>query len=163
MRFDFTTEKLQPIHFPSREGIRLYMDHRSLRKVVYAHPKELGLSELGSRIPCPVQPDPVNHHQRTTCWAITNRNIREAVVKIFEFTTFENPRIITFEFYPFGSSKSKVTGFVDIVTGDCAFFQIGGKQNGKLWSLMNFGRKYLKTMLEDPNIKKITDISDYSF
>ena len=29
--------------FPSREGIELSMDHRSLRKVVYGHPNELGV------------------------------------------------------------------------------------------------------------------------
>ena len=56
-KFDFTNRKLQPMRFPSREGIQLSMDHRSLRKAVYSHPMELGLCDLGSRIPCPVQCD----------------------------------------------------------------------------------------------------------
>ena len=53
-KFDFTRKKLQLTEFYSREGIKLSMDHRSLRKIVYGHPTELGLSDLGSRIPCPV-------------------------------------------------------------------------------------------------------------
>ena len=67
--FDFTNRKLQPIRFTSREGIQLSMlsmDHRSLRKAVYSHPKELGLSDLGSKITCPVQTDP-NKFQRLDC------------------------------------------------------------------------------------------------
>ena len=57
-KFDFTQKKLQPMKFPSRDGIKLSMDHRSLRKIVYGHPEQLGLSDLDSRIPCPVQTDP---------------------------------------------------------------------------------------------------------
>lgn len=98
-KFYLTNRKLQSIRFPSREGIQLSMDPRSIRKVVYSHSTELGLSDLGSRIPCPIQDNP-NFFQRTNCWAITDANIREAVVKIFEFTTFDNPRIISLEQYP---------------------------------------------------------------
>jgi hypothetical protein len=61
--FDFTNKKLQPIVFPSREGTRLSMDHRSLRKAVYSHSPELGLSDLGSRISCPVQTDPTKYQR----------------------------------------------------------------------------------------------------
>jgi hypothetical protein len=76
-KFDLTNKKLQPMAFPSREGIRLSMDQRSLRKAVYSHPMELGLSDLGSSILCPVQTDPTKY-QRIDCWAITDDNIREA-------------------------------------------------------------------------------------
>lgn len=138
------------------------MDHRSLRKAVYSHSSELGLSDLTNRIECPVQSDS-NKYQRTDCWAITDRNIREAAVKIFEFTTFENPRIITLETYPSTSSNQKTTFFIDIVTGNAAYFRIGGKQDGKLWSLENFERSKILDMVNDPNIKKITDLSDYNF
>lgn len=115
--FDFTNKKLQPMRFPSRDGIQLYMGHRSLRKAVYSHPTELGLSDLGSRIACPVQGDP-NKFQRLDCWAITDVNIREAVIKIFEFTTFDNPRIITLEKFPPNYSNQRATYFVDIVIGN---------------------------------------------
>lgn len=135
--FDLTQRKLQLMTFSSREGIRLNMDHRSLRKVVYSHSEELGLTDLGNRIQCPIQNDP-NKHQRTDCWAVTDKNIREAAVKIFEFTTFDNPRIITLERYPPTSANKKATFFIDIVTGNAAYFQIGGQQDGKLWSLEKF-------------------------
>ena len=138
------------------------MDHRSLSKAVYSHPKELGLSDLGTRIPCPVQNDP-NKFQRVDCWAITDVNIREAVTKIFEFTTFDNPRILTLERFPRNCSNQRATYFVDIVTGNSVYFRIGGKQDGKLWSLDNFRSKEIIDMMTDPNVKKITDISDYNF
>lgn len=144
-KFDLTTKKLQPMKFPSREGIELSMDHRSLRKVVYSHPNELGLSDLGNRIPCPLQVDP-NKFQRQDCWAITDTNIREAVIKIFEHTTFTNPRIVTLERYPPNCSTQRATYFVDLVTGDAIYFRIGGKQDGKLWSADNFQREEISNM-----------------
>ncbi len=161
-KFDFTNKKLQLMVFPSREGIRLSMDHRSLRKVVYSHPTELGLSDLGSSISCPVQTD-LTKYQRMDCWAITDVNIREAVIKIFEFTTFNNPRIITLEMLPPNCSTQRATYFVDLVTGNSVYFRIGGKQDGKLWALDQFKREDLIKMIKDPNVKKITDISDYNF
>ena len=148
--------------FPSREGIQLSMDHKSLCKVVYGHPNELGLSDLGNRIPCPLQVDP-NKFQRQDCWAITDTNIREAVIKIFEHTTFTNPRIVTLERCPPNCSTQRATYFVDLVTGDAIYFRIGGKQDGKLWSADNFQREEILNMMKDPNVKKITDISDYNF
>ncbi len=93
------------------------MDHRSLRKAIYNHAKQLGISDLGSRIACPVQDDP-NEFQREYCWAITDSNIREAVIKIFEFTTFENRRIITLERFPRHCFNQRATFFVDKVTGN---------------------------------------------
>jgi hypothetical protein len=160
--FDFTNKKLQPMVFPSREGTRLSMDHRSLRKAVYSHSSELGLSDIGSRISCPVQTDPTKY-QRMDCWAITDVNIREAVIKIFEFTTFNNPRIITLEMLPPNCSNQRATYFVDLVTGNSVYFRIGGKQDGKLWSLDQFKREDIIEMIKNPNVKKITDISDYHF
>lgn len=148
--------------FPSREGIQLSMYQRSLRKIVYSHPNELGLSDLGNRIPCPLQVDP-NKFQRQDCWAITDVNICQAVINIFEVTTFDNPRIITLERFPSNCSTQRTTYFVDIVTGNTIYFRLGGKQDGKLWSAENFQRGEIINMMKDPNVKKITDISDYNF
>jgi len=161
-KFDLTTRKLQPMKFPSREGIQLSMDQRSLRKIVYSHPNELGLSDLGNRIPCPLQVDP-NKFQRKDCWAITDTNIREAIIKVFEHTTFPNPRIITLERFPSNFSTQRATYFVDIVTGNAISFRVNGKQDGKLWSVENFQRGEIINIMKDPNVKKITDISDYNF
>ena len=106
-----------------------------------------------------MQVDP-NKFQRQDCWAITDTNIREAVVKIFEYTTFANPRIVTLERFPPNCSTQRATYFVDIVTGDAVYFRKGGKQDGKLWSADNFERSEIVDMMKDPNVKKITDISD---
>ena len=120
-KFDFTNRKLKPMTFPSREGIKLSMDHRSLRKAVYSHSQELGLTDLGNRIQCPVQVDS-SKFQRADCWAITDVNIREAVIKVFEFTTFNNPKIITLERFPSNCSTQRATYFVDIVSGNVVYF-----------------------------------------
>ena len=52
---------------------------------------------------------------------------------------------------------------MDIVTGDAVYFRIGCKQDGKLWSADHFERMEIIDMMTDPNVKKITDISDYNF
>jgi hypothetical protein len=101
--------------------------------------------------------------QRLNCWAITDVNIREAVIKIFEFTTFDNPRIISLERFPPNCSNQRATYFVDIVTGNSVYFRVGGKQYGKLWSLDKFQSNEIIDMMKDSNVKKITDISDYNF
>ena len=153
---------MKPIVFPSREGIELSMDHRSLRKVVYSHHLELGLSDLGNRVPCPIQSDPTKF-QKQDCWATTDVNIREAIVKIFEFTTFNNPQILTLERFPRDCSTQLGTFFIDTNTGNVVYFRKGGKQNGKLWSLDKFKPTEINNMLQDPNINKITDISKFKY
>jgi hypothetical protein len=83
--------------------------------------------------------------------------------KVFEFTTFNNPQIITLEMLPPNCSNQRATYFVDLVTGNSVYFRIGGKQDGKLWSLDQFKRKDIIEMIKNPNVKMITDISDYHF
>ena len=161
-RYDFTVKKLQPIEFPSREGIGLSMDHRSLKKVVYSHSTELGIDSPANRISCPVQTDP-NKFQRTDCWAITDKTIREAAVKILQFTTFDNPRIITVERFPSTCANQKATYFIDIVTGNAAYFRKGGKLDGKLWSMEHFEPYQVLDIITDPTVQAITDLSDYNF
>ena len=65
-KYDFTTQTVQPFNFRSREGILLSADHRALRKIIYAHAPELGLSDLINRIPCPRQLDS-DKFQRIHC------------------------------------------------------------------------------------------------
>ena len=82
---------------------------------------ELGLSDLGNRVSCPVQMDPQNKWQRIDCWAITDRNIREAVIKIFELTNFKNPGVATLEMFPSSCSNQRATYFVDLKTGNAVY------------------------------------------
>ncbi len=96
-----------------------------------------------------MQADP-HKFQRVNCWAITDTNIREAVVKIFEYTTFANPRILTLERFPSNCSTQRATYFVDIVTGDAVDFRV----DGKLWSADNFERSEIINMMKDPMLRK---------
>lgn len=50
-----------------------------------------------------------------------------------------------------------------MVTGNSVYFRIGGKQDGKLWSLENFDRNQVLDIITDPKVNQITDLSDYKF
>ena len=72
-------------------------------------------------------------------------------------------RLITRELSLWRCSNQRATYFVDIVTGNSVYFREGGKQDGKLWSRDQFPSDEIIDMMNDPNVKKITDISDYNF
>ena len=156
-KYDLTTQTIQPFQYRSREGITLSADHRSLRKIIYGHAPELGLSDLINRIPCPIQSDP-GYFQRTDCWAITDRNMKDALVKVFEYTTFMDPNIITAEMPMHECPTQKATYFIDKITGSSLCFHKGDKQDGKLWSAVAFNPNEILSMLQRPDVKVITDL-----
>ena len=155
-KYDLTTQTIQPFQYRSREGITLSADHRSLRKIIYGHAPELGLSDLINRIPCPIQLDS-NKFQRIDCWAITDRNMKDALIKVFEYTTFMDPNIITAEMPMHECPTQKATYFIDKITGSSLCFHKGDKQDGKLWSAAKFDPEMIPDMLNQPNVKIITD------
>ena len=157
-KYDFTTKKVQPFKYSSREGLTLSADHRSLRKIIYSHPKELGLTDLISRIPCPIQSDP-NKFQRLDCWAITDNSMKEAAIKLFEFTTFQNSNIITAEMPMHECPMNRATYFIDKNRGASMYFRKGGKQDGKLWSVTRFDPDSISTILDHPSVDVITDFN----
>ena len=70
---------------------------------------------------------------------------------------------MTLERFPPNCSTQKATYFLNVETGNAAYFRIGGQQDGKLWSMAHFERDEIRDMMKDPNVKKITDISNYNF
>jgi len=159
-KYDLTTKKVQPFQYFSREGILLSGDHRSVRKLIYGHAPELDLPDLMSRIPCPIQSDPTNKFQRVDCWALTDANLKEALVKIFERTTSVDPNIVTVEMPMHEGPAQRATYFIDKTTGSSLYFHKGGKQDGKLWSGASFDPDEIPKMLEQPEVKVITDLSN---
>lgn len=149
---------MQPFKYLSREGLTLSADHRSLRKIIYSHPEELGFTDLISRITCPIQLDP-NKFQRSDCWAVTDNNMKEVVIKLFESTTFQNPNIITTEMPMHECPTNRATYFIEKNTGASMYFQKGGKQDGKLWSVTRFDLDIILTMLNHPSVYVITDFN----
>lgn len=143
------------MNFPSREGLRLWADQRSLVKIVYSHPNELELFDLQNRVECPIQPDPTKH-QRDTCRVVTNRNIRDAIVKVFEFTTFDNPDIITIQMFPPTCKNQRATFFINVEKGNSVYFRLGGKQDSKLWSCHNFDKLEISELLNRPDVNILT-------
>ena len=130
-KYDLTSQKIPILNYKSREGLYLWADPRSIRKIIYAHSHHLGLSFLGNRIPCPIQKDP-SKFQRTDCWAVTDRSVKDAVLKIFEYTTFMDSNIITAQMPMHDCPKMTGTYFIDETTGTSMYFLKGGKQDGKL-------------------------------
>lgn len=159
-KYDLTTKKVQPFQYFSREGILLSGDHRSVRKLIYGHAPELDLPDLMSRIPCPIQSDPTNKFQRVDCWAMTDANLKEALVKIFERTTSVDPNIVTVEMPMHEAPAQRATYFIDKTTGSSLYFHKDGKQDGKLWSGASFDPADIPRMLEQPEVKVITDLSN---
>lgn len=157
--YDFTIKKVQPFQYFSREGILLSGDHRSVRKLIYSHAPELGLSDLMNRIPCPVQLDP-DKFQRVDCWAITDGNMKDALIKVFEQTTSMDPNIVTVEMPMHEAPSQRATYFIDKTTGSSLYFHKGGKQDGKLWSGASFNPANIPKMLKQPEVKVITDLSN---
>jgi hypothetical protein len=157
--YDFTTKKVQPFQYYSREGIPLSADQRSLRKLIYGHASELGLSDLMNRIPCPIQLDS-NKFQRVNCWAITDRNMKDALTKVFEYTTSMDPNIVTVEMPMHEGPYQRATYFINKTTGSSLYFHKDGKQAGKLWSGAIFDPADIPKMLKQPEVKVITDLNN---
>ena len=161
-KYDLTSKPMLFFDYPTREEIRLSMDHRVLRKIVYSHPHELGLTDLESRIACPIQPDP-NKFQRVDCWAITDRNIRETIGILVEATTTANPNVLMIEIPMHECPTQRATYYLDQISGVAMVFHKGGPQDGKLWTMTQFPPKEIPNMLQQPEVKVITDLSTNTF
>ena len=161
-KYDLVQNRFPYFQFPDRYGFQLGADTRSLVKIVYSHAEEIGLMDIVNNVPCPIQTDPTKY-QRKTCRAVTDTNIREAIARIIEFTTFDSPRIIVVEAYSPNCAHQKARYYIDIVTGNNVYFRKGGKQDGKLWSAGHFDRPEIVDIIKDPNTIAITDLNDYKF
>jgi hypothetical protein len=53
-KYNFTINMEKDYEFKSRKKFDLSIDNRTLRKSIDSHKPELKLTDLGSRIPCPV-------------------------------------------------------------------------------------------------------------
>ena len=155
-KFDFTTQKIQPSPFTSREGMILYIDHRSLKKIVYSHPDLLELYDLINRIPCPIQAD-TTKYCREVCWAITDEGMGQALIKVFQQTTFPNPKIITVQMPMLECPSNLATYFINKDTGFSIYFHADGKQAGKLWSVADLPKSELFDILNQPEVRVLTD------
>jgi hypothetical protein len=63
---------------------------------------------------------------------------KETVVKIFEYTRVMDPNILTLQMPMHECSTDKAKYFINQIRGTSIFFHLGGKQDGKLWSVAKF-------------------------
>jgi len=89
-KFDFTTGPIPKFKYKDRDGREISMANKPLKKIAYSHATDLNMYNLANRIECPIQLDP-NKFQRTNCWAMTDRSVRDVIVKVFELTTMSDP------------------------------------------------------------------------
>ena len=124
------------------------MSNKALKKIAYSHQTELGIYNLADRIKCSVQQDP-SKFQRTDCWAMTDRSVKDVIIKVFELTTMSDPRryvtlSMPMPFFP----TQKTLGYLDKQTGECIFFH----ENGSLWSAIQFEPVVVRDLLDNPDV-----------
>ena len=86
--------------------------------------------------------------------------MKDALIKVFEYTTFMDPNIITAEMPMHECPTQKATYFIDQTTGSYMCFHKGGKQDGKLWTVVRFNPKKIPDMLQKSEVKVITDFDN---
>lgn len=126
------------------------MANKPLKKIAYSHATDLNIYNLANRIECPIQLDS-NKFQRTNCWAMTDRSVRDVIVKVFELTTMSDPtRYITLKMpMPYFPSQNTLA-YLDKITGECIYFH----ENGSLWSADRYSSLGVSKLLNDPTLIK---------
>ena len=59
--------------------------------------------------------------------------MKEAIIKMFEFTTFRDPNIITLEMPMHEYTNNRAIYFIDKTTGASMYFRQSGKQKGNCY------------------------------
>ena len=158
-RFDATTIKFPKLFYRDRDGRELVLTFKELKKLAYCHLSDLGFYNPADRIPCPVQGD-ASKYQRLDCFAITDRSVRDTMIKILEISTTSDPsRYITLLMpMPFFDSQ-KALGYLDTATGTCVFFHADSR---KIWSATRYTGDSVLDLLMNPAVLKNPDIDTYN-
>lgn len=83
MKENDSTPDRPPLEFTDWEGNTRVIKNKELKKTLFGHGSEAGVSN--SLVECPIQPDP-NKFQRTTCCEITNEGLDNLEKKIMDMT-----------------------------------------------------------------------------
>ena len=148
-KFDLTTIQIPRLEYNDRDGRRLVLMQKTIKKLTYCHQTDLGLYNPTDRVPCPLQTDS-NKYQRIDCFAMTDKSVKDVIIKILEgTTTTDRSRYITLLMpMPFFETQSAL-GYLDTVTGSCIFFHA---DSGKIWSVTRYGSREVLDLLLDPSI-----------
>ena len=126
------------------EGEIKKLHSKEMKKSIFSHGFEAGISTESDLVLCPLQTDPTKY-QPTDCNKITKKNMKNLRNKIVDFTTSTGP----------GKAKLKMkmpyyypelaTAHLDIYTGECFFFH----ENGKYWGYKKYEPKELIELMAD--------------
>ena len=86
--------------------------------------------------------------------------MKDALTKVFEYTTSIDPNIVTVEMPMHEGPYQRATYYIDKTTGSSFYFHKDSKQAGKLWSGTIFDPADIPKMLKKPEVKVITDLNN---
>ena len=88
--------------------------------------------------------------------------MKEALIKMVEFTTFRDPNIIALEMPMHECPSNRAIYFIDKTTGASMYFRANGIQKGKLWSVTRFNPIKIAEMSTNPGVVVITSSNQNS-
>lgn len=141
---DFFTKQLEPRKFTDWEGEKKVIKSKELKKTVFSHGWEAGISGPEDLVECPSQTDTMKH-QRQDCIKITDKNTQKLSDKIVDLATSKKVGMVKFKIrMPYFDSEMAV-GHMNLVTGECVFFH----ENGKYWTYKKYLSSEIPALLAD--------------
>ena len=139
---DYIENQIEPFSFKDWEGEIKKLHSREMKKSIFSHGFEAGISTESDLVLCPLQPDPTKYQPRD-CSKITKKNMENLRNKIVDSITSTGP----------GKAKLKIkmpyydteiaTAHLDIYTGECFFFH----GNGKYWGYKKYNRREVTRLI----------------
>ena len=147
---DATTKMISPIEFNDWEGESRTIKSKELKKTVFTKGYDAGVVPAENLVPCPVQDDSAKF-QRERCGLITDQSVEEMRDKLIDLTTSRKDGRIKLQLdMPFYDTE-KATAYMDINTGDCAFYH---EDSGKYWSYVKYNEDGVLNILANSDSVK---------
>ena len=147
---DATTKMISPIEFNDWEGESRAIKSKELKKTVFAKGYDAGVVPAENLVPCPVQDDSAKF-QRERCGLITDQSVEEMRDKLIDLTTSRKDGRVKLQLdMPFYDTE-KATAYMDINTGDCAFYH---EDSGKYWSYVKYDKDGVLNILANSDSVK---------
>ena len=141
---------ISPIEFNDWEGKSRVIKSKEIKKTVFAKGYDAGVVPAENLVTCPVQDD-LAKFQRERCGLITDQSVEKMRDKLIDLTTSRKDGRVKLQLdMPFYDTK-KATAYMDINTGDCAFYH---EDSGKYWSYVKYDKNGVLNILDNSDSVK---------
>ena len=146
------TKTISPTEFNDWEGEGRIIKSKELKKTVFAKGYQAGVVPVENLVPCPVPTDTTTStYKRDKCGLITDQSVEEMRDKLIDLTTSKKDGRVKLQLdMPFYDTE-KATAYMDINTGDCAFYHEDG---GKYWSYVKYDKNEVLNILANSDSVK---------